>query len=43
MYALLLVDAHRNLVDFDNHFDNISLDWQNQKLNKLIDGTIEKK
>jgi len=24
------------LVDFDNHLDNISLDWRNAELNKLI-------
>ncbi|EZA50472.1 hypothetical protein DMN91_010117 [Ooceraea biroi] len=41
MYALLKAEEYRDLVDFDNHLDNISLDWQNQKLNKIIDAAVE--
>jgi len=41
MYALLKAEQYRDLVDFDNHLDNISLDWQNQKLNKIIDVAVE--
>ncbi|KAK2586282.1 hypothetical protein KPH14_001537 [Odynerus spinipes] len=41
LYSLLEGEQYRNLVDFDNHLDNIALDWQNQKLNKVIDETVE--
>ncbi|XP_076667806.1 ER membrane protein complex subunit 8/9 [Andrena cerasifolii] len=42
LYSLLKAELYRNLVDFDNHLDDISLDWQNRKLNKVIDETVEK-
>lgn len=42
MYSLLKAEQYRNLVDFDNHLDNIALDWQNRKLNKIIQEVIEK-
>ncbi|KMQ92266.1 hypothetical protein RF55_7774 [Lasius niger] len=42
MYSLLKAEEYRNLVDFDNHLDNIALDWQNQKLNKIIDEAVDK-
>ncbi|XP_031844020.1 ER membrane protein complex subunit 8/9 [Nomia melanderi] len=42
LYSLLKAGQHKNLVDFDNHLDNISLDWQNRKLNKVIDEAVEK-
>lgn len=29
---------HHSLVDFDNHLDDISLDWLNQEVNKQIEG-----
>ncbi|XP_066155010.1 ER membrane protein complex subunit 8/9 homolog [Euwallacea fornicatus] len=29
--------AHQGLVDFDNHLDDISLDWMNAHLNKSIE------
>lgn len=41
LYTLLENEQYRNLVDFDNHLDNITLDWQNHKLNKVIDETVE--
>ncbi|XP_035721571.1 ER membrane protein complex subunit 8-like [Vespa mandarinia] len=41
LYSLLEGEQYRNLVDFDNHLDNITLDWQNHKLNKVIDETVE--
>lgn len=41
MYLLLKQEAYRNLVDFDNHLDNIALDWQNQELNKIIDEAVD--
>lgn len=41
MYSLLKAEEYRNLVDFDNHLDNISLDWQNLKLNKVIDEAVD--
>ncbi|KAG5315310.1 EMC8 protein, partial [Pseudoatta argentina] len=42
MYSLLKAEGYRNLIDFDNHLDNIALDWQNQKLNKIIDEAVDK-
>lgn len=39
-YSLLKSEEYRNLVDFDNHLDNISLDWQNCHLNELIDNAV---
>lgn len=41
MYSLLKAEEYRNLIDFDNHLDNIALDWQNQKLNKIIDEAVD--
>ncbi|XP_032682911.1 ER membrane protein complex subunit 8 [Odontomachus brunneus] len=40
MYSLLKEEQYRNLVDFDNHLDNIALDWQNQELNKIIEDVV---
>ncbi|XP_003392943.1 ER membrane protein complex subunit 8/9 homolog [Bombus affinis] len=42
LYSLLKAEEYRNLVDFDNHLDDISLDWQNCKLNKTIEEFMEK-
>ncbi|KZC04215.1 PREDICTED: ER membrane protein complex subunit 8/9 homolog [Dufourea novaeangliae] len=42
LYNLFKAKQYRNLIDFDNHLDNISLDWQNRKLNKIIDEAVEK-
>ncbi|CAK9806557.1 ER membrane protein complex subunit 8/9 homolog [Anthophora quadrimaculata] len=42
LYSLLKAEQYRNLIDFDNHLDDISLDWQNRKLNKIIDKAMEK-
>ncbi|XP_043263530.1 ER membrane protein complex subunit 8 [Colletes gigas] len=42
VYSLLKTEQYRNLVDFDNHLDDISLDWQNRKLNKIVDEAVEK-
>lgn len=42
LYSLLKAEEYRNLVDFDNHLDDISLDWQNRKLNKTIEEFMEK-
>ncbi|XP_012262208.1 ER membrane protein complex subunit 8/9 homolog [Athalia rosae] len=39
--TMLQRQEYRGLVDFDNHLDNISLDWQNQELNEIIDETME--
>lgn len=33
---LLQRKVYYSLVDFDNHLDNISLDWKNESLNKQI-------
>lgn len=35
--ALLEQRAFKALVDFDNHLDDVSKDWKNKDLNKLID------
>ncbi|XP_011503236.1 PREDICTED: ER membrane protein complex subunit 8/9 homolog [Ceratosolen solmsi marchali] len=40
-YHLIRRKEYRNLVDFDNHLDNISLDWQNLKLNEKIDEVLK--
>ena len=29
--------AYQSLVDFDNHLDDITLDWLNRDINRLID------
>ncbi|XP_058795190.1 ER membrane protein complex subunit 8/9 homolog [Phymastichus coffea] len=41
MYHLMRNEEYRNLVDFDNHLDNISLDWQNYNLNHIIDKALK--
>ncbi|XP_011299909.1 ER membrane protein complex subunit 8 [Fopius arisanus] len=38
--SLLREERYRQLIDFDNHLDNISLDWHNLELNKIIKKTI---
>lgn len=37
LMVLLQQKAYNNLVDFDNHLDDISLDWMNVRLNKTIE------
>jgi len=37
LMVLLQQKAYDNLVDFDNHLDDISLDWMNVRLNKTIE------
>lgn len=39
---LLKAEFYRNLVDFDDHLDHVNLDLENKKLNKLIEGAVEK-
>ena len=31
--------AYQSLVDFDNHLDDIMLDWLNRDINRLVDLT----
>lgn len=31
--SLLQRQAYKQLIDFDNHLDDISLDWSNQQIN----------
>lgn len=38
--VLLHNDICKSLVDFDNHLDDISLDWMNKHLNKEIELTL---
>ncbi|CAH0546504.1 unnamed protein product [Brassicogethes aeneus] len=37
---LLEQEAYEELVDFDNHLDNVSLDWINIKLNEKIENIL---
>jgi len=37
---LLQGKAHQSLIDFDNHLDDISQDWFNTAINKLIDLSV---
>lgn len=41
MACLMKEEDFKNLVDFDNHLDNIALDWQNLKLNDRIEEVME--
>lgn len=41
MYHLMKNEEYRNLIDFDNHLDNISLDWRNSELNDVIDEALK--
>ncbi|XP_015595278.1 ER membrane protein complex subunit 8/9 homolog [Cephus cinctus] len=42
MYLLMKTEAYRNVVDFDNHLDNVALDWQNLELNDIIEEARKK-
>ncbi|XP_031564691.1 ER membrane protein complex subunit 8-like [Actinia tenebrosa] len=33
--------AYQSLVDFDNHLDDITLDWSNRDINRLVDLTAQ--
>jgi hypothetical protein len=37
---LLEKNGHNLIVDFDNHLDNISLDWMNPELNEEVDNLV---
>jgi len=41
MYYLVRNEEYKNLVDFDNHLDNISLDWRNLELNDAIEDALK--
>lgn len=41
VYHLMKFEEYRNLIDFDNHLDNISLDWRNLNLNDAIDDAFK--
>jgi len=43
MSLLIQQKSFRDLVDFDNHLDDISLDWMNIKINKEIDSFLHEK
>ena len=34
---LMIGKAYPSLVDFDNHLDDLSLDWLNPEINKVVD------
>merc|ERR1712226_289268 len=34
--SLLCSKAYREIVDFDNHLDDVALDWQNQEINEQL-------
>lgn len=38
--TLLENSTFKKLVDFDNHLDNVSLDWTNSSLNKEIEDLL---
>jgi len=38
--CLLQSRAFRQLVDFDNHLDDVTADWRNPELNLIIDSTV---
>lgn len=40
IFSLLREERYQHLIDFDNHLDNISLDWNNSELNKIIKKAI---
>ncbi|KAL7307405.1 hypothetical protein TKK_0000586 [Trichogramma kaykai] len=42
LYKLNKDERYRDLYDFDNHLDDVSLDWRNRKLNKIIDGALQR-
>lgn len=35
--SLMRSEASRSLVDYDNHMDNITMDWRNTEINSLIE------
>lgn len=37
LMVLLQQKVYNNLMDFDNHLDDISLDWMNVRMNKTIE------
>lgn len=40
--STLLEGNEFDLIDFDNHLDDISLDWMNPKLNTEIDNLVNR-
>ena len=34
---LMIGKAYPSLVDFDNHLDDLSLDWLNPEINRVVD------
>lgn len=42
IHSLLKSEHYRTLIDFDNHLDDVSLNWENKTLNKIIDELTEK-
>lgn len=41
MYSLIKDEEYKNLIDFDNHFDDITLDWKNLEMNDTIQEALE--
>lgn len=39
--SLIQQQEYEKLVDFDNHLDNIALDWRNKDINTEIDELIQ--
>ena len=37
VYGLVRSRAFENLVDFDNHLDNIEMDWTNPSVNQALE------
>lgn len=41
LVCLFRLEKYKNIIDFDNHLDDITLDWQNPKLNNDIQELID--
>jgi hypothetical protein len=39
VHSLILSRAFENLVDFDNHLDNIEMDWTNPSVNQALESS----
>lgn len=39
--SLVREKTQKTLIDFDNHLDNIQLDWTNKKINSDVDEVVK--
>lgn len=40
IYLLMKSEEYKNIVDFDNHFDDIELDWKNGDIDEAVSTLI---